>query len=186
MKKAITTSELMKHFGADYFLLHAPCYYKMQMSYNAVLKFFTQVADKSPLPIIINNVPTVTFIDFPAELCMDLADHPNIIGMKESSHNIAKISTICEEMKQRSNSDFSVLAGSAYFLLEALRVGAVGCTTALGNVLGEQVIDIVKLHDLYKENELNTHSLEKAKILQNRIIQPDLAVSPNKISFFEC
>ncbi len=65
--------------------------------HNLVIIFFSyyityfprsQIADKSPLPLIINNTPSHTFIDYPAELCIDLANHPNIVALKESSHNV--------------------------------------------------------------------------------------------------
>jgi dihydrodipicolinate synthase/N-acetylneuraminate lyase len=48
------------------------------MTYTALFDYYTKVADKSPLPIILHNIPPVTFIDMPIELIIDLADHPNI------------------------------------------------------------------------------------------------------------
>ncbi len=63
------------------------------MTYTALFDYFTKVADKSPIPIILHNVPAVTFIDMPIDLIIDLADHPNIVGLKECSHNV-KISFI--------------------------------------------------------------------------------------------
>jgi 4-hydroxy-2-oxoglutarate aldolase len=58
------------------------------MTYSALFDYFTKVADKSPIPIILHNVPAETFIDLPIELILDLADHPNIAGLKECSHNV--------------------------------------------------------------------------------------------------
>ena len=47
-----------------------------------------KVADESPLPILLHNIPSVTYIDLPGELILDLAQHPNIVGLKECSHNV--------------------------------------------------------------------------------------------------
>lgn len=78
----------MKKCGANYSMIFTPHYYKNQMTYSVLLDYFTKIADKSPLPIIISNMPSVTFIDLPAELIIDLSEHPNIVGLKECSHNV--------------------------------------------------------------------------------------------------
>ena len=78
----------MKSNGANYSLLFTPHYYKKQMTYSALYEYFIKVADRSPLPIILHNMPSVTFIDLPADFIIDLAEHPNIVGLKECSHNV--------------------------------------------------------------------------------------------------
>lgn len=99
-----------------------------------------------------------------------------------STFQIAKIAFICEQVKQK-NTDFTVLTGSSSFLLDALRVGAVGCISAISNILGPELI---KLLELYKQSQSEVDSpkspssgkyLEEAYILQNKIVAPDLAVS---------
>ena len=52
-------------------------------------KITKKVADRSPLPIIIHNIPAVSYIDLPAEFLVDIASHPNIVGVKECSHNVS-------------------------------------------------------------------------------------------------
>ena len=88
LKKTIDICQAMKESGANYSLLFTPHYYKKHMTYNALLDYFTKVADKSPIPIILHNVPSTTFIDLPVELCCDLSEHPNIVAIKECSHNV--------------------------------------------------------------------------------------------------
>jgi len=175
----------MKKCGANYSMIFTPHYYKNQMTYSVLLDYFTRIADKSPLPIIISNMPSVTFIDLPAELIIDLSEHPNIVGLKECSHNIAKIACITETIKQRSNGDFSILCGSASFLLDGLRVGATGCIAALANVLGPQLVELyntclyereIKLTQ--EKNKSSTRrNIDKAQILQDKLISPDLAIT---------
>lgn len=177
LKESIDDCEKMKVCGADYALIRVPCYYKLQMTQSALFEYYTRIADKSPIPIIIDNMPSVTLIDFAMELCVDLADHPNIVGLKESSKNIAKISSICEAIKQGSYNDFCVIAGSAHFLLEALRAGAIGGITPLANVLGNEIIGIYNLHEADKKiNHSNNQYLKEAQALQSRLVKPDLLI----------
>ena len=78
-----------------------------------------------------------------AKTIVGLSKHPNIIGMKESSGDIAKISEVIGAT--RDGGDFFVLAGSANFLLPALKVGAVGGICALANALPKEVCQIQQL-----------------------------------------
>ena len=85
-------------------------------------------------------------------------------------------------MRQTAN-DFSVLSGSAYFLLDSLKVGAIGSISALANILGDKLIQIYEFYEkdkhLNKASGKKKHFLEKAYHLQNQLVQPDLAVSKN-------
>ncbi len=73
-----------------------------------------------PIPIILYNVPGFTGVDLTARTIMELADHPNIIGLKESSGNVVKMGQVVDHAADH----FQVLAGSGSFLLPALSVGA--------------------------------------------------------------
>ena len=81
------------------------------------------VADESSIPIILYSVPANTTLDLPIDVAVKLSHHPNIIGIKDSGGDITKIAQLVYETKDQ---EFSVLAGSASFLLPALQVGAVG------------------------------------------------------------
>jgi dihydrodipicolinate synthase/N-acetylneuraminate lyase len=81
-------------------------------------------------------VPANTAIDLAADVVARLSRHPNIIGVKDSGGDVAKIG---EMVAATEGEDFQVLAGSASFLLPALTVGAVGGICALANVLPAQV-----------------------------------------------
>jgi len=75
----------------DAVLVRTPVYYASQMSPQAVLNYFRSVADRSPLPVLLYNIPRCVPYDIPVELVAELAQHPNIIGIKESSGSIDKI-----------------------------------------------------------------------------------------------
>jgi 4-hydroxy-2-oxoglutarate aldolase len=110
--------------------------FKAKMSGPALEQHFRAVADASPIPVVLYSVPANTAIDLAADVVARLSRHPNIIGVKDSGGDVAKIG---EMVAATEGEDFQVLAGSASFLLPALTVGAVGGICALANVLPAQV-----------------------------------------------
>ncbi len=77
--------------GYDAALIRTPFFYRSQMQPANLLAFYRTVADRSPLPVIIYNVPPFTNYDMPAEVIIELSEHPNIIGIKESSGDVEKV-----------------------------------------------------------------------------------------------
>lgn len=101
-------------------------------------------------------------LDLEASLICRLAEeHPKIIGLKDSAGNVAKLAQIVGHLTD-SRPDFSVLAGSAGFLLPALAVGARGGIPALANVLPQQVCHVQRLFE--------AGQLEEARRLQARLV----------------
>jgi len=82
--------------GYDVAMVRTPHYYKKQMLPANQLAFYRTVADRSALPIIIYNFPQATGYDMPAEVVIELAEHPNVVGIKESSGNLDKVKKIVE------------------------------------------------------------------------------------------
>lgn len=94
IESAIETLRLTEYaaeLGYDIALVRTPHYYKKQMLPANLLAFYRTVADRSPLPVIIYNFPQATGYDMPAELVIELAEHPNVIGIKESSGDVEKV-----------------------------------------------------------------------------------------------
>jgi len=87
-------TEYAAKLGYDIAMVRTPHYYKRQMQPANLLAFYRFVADRSPIPVIIYNFPQVTGYDMPAELIIELAGHPNIVGIKESSANVEKVQSI--------------------------------------------------------------------------------------------
>jgi len=77
-------------------MVRTPHYYKKQMASANILAFYRTVADRSPLPVIIYNFPQATGYDIPAEVVIELAEHPNLIGIKESSGDVEKVRKMVE------------------------------------------------------------------------------------------
>ena len=158
------TEEAARH-GADAAMVVTPHYYKGKMDHKTLVIHYTAIADRSPIPIILYNVPAFTGVDLSAETVIELARHPNIIGLKESSGNVVKIGQIVSGC----GGSFQVLAGSGSFLLPALTVGAVGGVMALAAVAPEPLAEIV---ENFKKGAMN-----RAREIQLRLIPANAAVT---------
>jgi 4-hydroxy-2-oxoglutarate aldolase len=93
-ESAIETLRLTEYAATlkyDVALVRTPHFYRPQMKPEALLAFYRTVADRSPLPVLLYTVPPFTAYDLPLEVIVALADHPNIIGIKESSGNVEKV-----------------------------------------------------------------------------------------------
>ena len=89
--ETLRLTEYAAGLGYDAAMVRTPHYYKKQMSPANLLAFYRTVADRSPLPIIIYNFPQATGYDIPAEVVIELANHPNMLAIKESSGNLDKV-----------------------------------------------------------------------------------------------
>src|SRR5437879_1998070 len=89
--ETLRLTEYAASLGYDLAMVRTPHYYKSQMKPANMLAFYRTVADRSPLPVIIYNFPQATGYDIPAELVIELADHPNVIGIKESGGDVEKV-----------------------------------------------------------------------------------------------
>jgi dihydrodipicolinate synthase/N-acetylneuraminate lyase len=101
-ESAIATLELTEFAASlsyDAALVRPPSYYKPQMKPENILAFYRFVADRSPLPLVIYNAPTFTGYDMPVEIIAELAEHPRIIGIKESGGNLEKIERVIESTR---------------------------------------------------------------------------------------
>jgi len=151
--------------GADAVIVVTPHYYKSRMTSAALQRYYEQVAESSPVPVILYSVPANTGLDLPIETVARLAQHGNIVGIKDSGGDIVKIG----RMVQAVPSDFCVLAGSAGYLLAALSVGAVGGVTALANLAAEPLARLM--------SAFRAGNMDQARRLQARLFEPNLAVT---------
>ncbi|KAG8196955.1 hypothetical protein JTE90_009014 [Oedothorax gibbosus] len=162
----IELTNKMADVGADAVLVVSPFFYKGKMTEDTLYEHYTKVADSSKIPVILYSVPPNTNIDLSASLIAKLADHPNIIGLKDSGGDITKIGLVVHKTKGKN---FQVIAGSAGFLYSAVCVGCVGGVLALANPLGEACCRLFRLASEGKH--------EEARSLQHRLIGPNLMVT---------
>lgn len=137
-RRTLALTESMATVGVDAVIVVTPSYYRRQMDARAMVSHFVDVAEASPVPVILYNVPANTGLGLPLAAVVELADHPNIIGMKDSGGDVVRLATIV----QRTDPEFQVLAGSASFFLAALSVGAVGAVSALANLAGVKLVEL--------------------------------------------
>lgn len=167
----ISLTKLLAEAGADLALILTPSYYTSKMSSKALTQHFSAIADQSPIPILLYNMPANTGVDIQASTICELAKHRNILGIKDSSGKLDKLA----EIVQRAPVDFKVLAGSASFFLPALTVGAVGCIAALANIAAGKLTTI---ENLFREGELEKARAEQASLIRiNALITQEYGVA---------
>ncbi len=151
--------------GADVALVVTPNYYKKDMNEAALGNFYTMLADASPIPVMIYNMPGNSGVNVPSSLTLKLAAHPNITGIKDSGGNIVQIS----EVLAKAPEGFSVFAGSGSYLLATLMLGGVGGTLAVANVVPDYCAEI--------QENFEKGDLEKARKMQLALLPLNTAVT---------
>lgn len=118
--------------GIQCALVLTPGYYSGAMSSAALIDFFTRVAEGSRIPILIYNVPKFTHVNIQADAVAALAQHPNIIGMKDSTGDVPQLASF---LNATAGQDFTILVGTASAWYPALGLGISGGIHALANCL---------------------------------------------------
>jgi len=165
LKATLRLTRKAADVGCDAALVLTPWYYKSGMNSDVLKAYFTQLADASPIPVILYNMPRNTGVEMNSALISELSKHQNIIGIKDSSGNIVQIA----ETIQHSSKDFAVFAGSTSFLYSSLVLGAAGATMALANIIPDTCVELIELH---KKGEA-----EKARALQMSLLDINAAVT---------
>ena len=136
--------------GAQCALVLTPSYYHEQMGDDAQIAYFTAVADQSPIPILIYNVTKFTHINISPAAVSRLSQHPNIIGMKDSSGNIAGL---IGYMTAGLDPEFNLMVGTASAWYPALCIGVRGAVMALANCCPRECVQVQTLYEEGKYTE---------------------------------
>lgn len=156
--------------GADVALVINPCYYKRDLTDATLQKFFEAVADSSPIPVMVYNMPGNSGVNLPAALVVKLSNHPNIAGVKDSGGNIVQISEIIAGVFDGKNEKkFSVFAGSGSYLFATTALGGVGGTLAVANVALDYCAELY--------NATKTGDFEKGRKMQLDLLALNAAVT---------
>ncbi|KAK3692627.1 hypothetical protein B0T22DRAFT_495729 [Podospora appendiculata] len=148
--------------GGDYALVLPPSYYSSLFApaMETVIEYFNAVADASPIPIIIYNFPgAVGGMDLSSDVIMQLAQHPNIVGVKLTCGNTGKLNRVAAAARKLSkrhdpnNPEFLVLAGSADFSIQSLVAGGHGILAGLANIAPKACIKTIELFKQSKHAE---------------------------------
>ncbi|MGE3277011.1 MAG: dihydrodipicolinate synthase family protein [Vicinamibacterales bacterium] len=144
--------------GVDGVLVRTPAFYKSQMTSEIFVRHYTEVADASPVPVLLYNVTMYTGVNLLPDAVATLSEHPNIVGMKESGNDMVQFA----EYLGRATDGFVVLAGSAATYYSALALGAHGAVLALAGVAPDQCTEIGRL--------VATGSFAEARALARRLM----------------
>jgi 4-hydroxy-2-oxoglutarate aldolase len=124
--------------AVDAVLVITPHFYRAAITQDALLEHYRAVADAAPVPLILYSMPALTGIKIEPATAAALGEHPNIIGIKDSSNDIAAL----RETIKLAHNDFAVLTGNGTVLREALGAGACGAILAVGCVAPELCLEI--------------------------------------------
>ena len=138
-RKAVHLSQELRTSGATHVLHVTPMYNKPPQ--RGLIEHFRAIADASPLPIILYNVPGRTAINMLAETTLALAEHPNIVGVKEASGDLAQIIEILRHRPDR----FSVLSGDDPLTLAVVAHGGDGVISVISNATPHLMRELVAL-----------------------------------------
>jgi 4-hydroxy-2-oxoglutarate aldolase len=152
--------------GADAVMARTPSFYKPQMTSDAFIRHYTEVADASPVPVLLYNVTMYTGVNLLPDAVEKLSEHPNIVGLKDSGNDMLQIA----DYLSRAKPHFTVLAGAAPTLFTSAALGVHGAVLALAGLVPELC---VQLFDHVKAGRV-----EDARALQRRLMPVARSIGP--------
>ena len=157
--ETIERTKRAAEFGYDAVLVKTPYYYKPAYKPEVLIAHYRRVADESPIPVMLYSIPQFTGIALGSAEVAALAEHPNIIGIKDSSGNVQGVA----EIVAATPPAFQILVGSAASVYPSMAIGARGAILALACALPEKC---VALFELFRQGH---H--EKARELQSTLVR---------------
>lgn len=137
-RHALHQIEQAERLGADGLLIVTPYYNKPTQA--GLRRYFTTLADKSSLPIILYHIPGRCGVGISEPLVLELAQHPRIVGLKDAGGDVSRVSDLARLVPD----DFSILSGDDGLTIPMMSVGAVGVVSVLSNVVPEMTVAMVK------------------------------------------
>jgi len=162
--ETIERTKRAAELGYDAALVKTPYYYKPVYKPEVYIAHYRCVADASPIPVLLYSVPQFTGVALEPPEVIALAQHPNIIGIKESSGNVQRVA----EIIAGAPPDFQVLVGSAATIYPSLTIGARGAVLALGSALPDKCVELYELvrqGQQQKSRELQVGILRASKLI---------------------
>jgi len=162
--ETIERTKRAAELGYQAALVKTPYYYKPWYTPEVLIAHYRRVADASPIPVLLYSVPVFTGLALEAPEVAAMAEHPNIIGIKDSSAHVQRIA----EMVAAAPRSFQILTGGAAVVLPSLAVGARGAILALASALPEKC---VALYDLVRRGQA-----DQARELQIILLRASKAI----------
>lgn len=151
-----TIAEIRKavQCGADSVLVLTPHYYRSAITQDVLVSHYRAVADASPVPVLLYSMPALTGIKIEPETIARLSEHQNIIGVKDSSNDVAGFA----QTVKLCPPEFAVLTGNGTVLLDALHAGATGGILAVGCVVPEICLEV--FNAFHRDDQQRASSLQ--------------------------
>jgi 4-hydroxy-2-oxoglutarate aldolase len=165
-RATIAASRRAATIGADAVMARTPSFYKPQMTSDAFVRHYTEVADGSPVPVLLYNVTMYTGVNLLPDAVETLSEHPNIAGMKDSGNDMLQMA----DYLARAKPGFTILAGAAPTLYSSAVLGAHGAVLALAGLAPELCVELFEL--------VRAGRLDEARGLQRRLMPVARAIGP--------
>jgi len=151
--------------GADAVLVITPNYYRSAITQDTLISYYKAVADAAVVPVLLYSMPALTGFKIEPQTVAQLTEHPNIIGVKDSSNDVAGF----KQTVDLCPAEFAVMTGNGTIFLDALEAGATGAILAVGCVVPELCVEIFR--------SFRADELERARTLQNKLTPLATAVT---------
>ena len=184
--ETIERTKRAAELGYDVALVKTPYYYKPSYKPDVLIGHYRRVADASPIPVMLYSVPQFTGIALEPPEVLALADHPNIIGIKESSGNVQRVAEIIASLRPASVQRvaenlvvvppaFQVLVGSAASIYPSFAVGARGAILALASALPEKCVAV---YELFRQgNHEKARELQALLLVASKLIVSECGIA---------
>ncbi|MDI9493260.1 MAG: 4-hydroxy-tetrahydrodipicolinate synthase [Bacillota bacterium] len=136
-RHAIDMSMALEEEGADGLLLVTPYYNKC--TDKGLIIHYTAIADRVNIPIILYSVPARTGVNISPFVVSELCNHPNIVGIKEASGNMAQVVEIAKYVDE----DFALYSGNDEIIVPIMAMGGLGAISVLSNIVPKQTHDMI-------------------------------------------
>ncbi len=136
--EAIELTKYADDAGVDVALLISPYYNKPNNT--GLIKHFKKIAESVDIPLLLYNVPSRTSQDMPLEVIFELSKVDNIVGIKEASGNLDKVTQIIENTM---DNDFSVISGDDGLTLPIITLGGSAVISVVANIVPQKMVDLV-------------------------------------------
>jgi 4-hydroxy-2-oxoglutarate aldolase len=162
-RQTIAFSKKVADLGANFVTIVTPSYFKKRLTDEAMVRYFSDVADALPIPVVVYNAPGFTGMTVSVAVIGKISQHPNIAGMKDTSKG--NMSGYLEA----AGEDFDVLSGTVSTLFESMALGATGGVVSLANAFPEPCC---QLYEKYQSGDITG-----ARELHYRLFRLNKAVS---------
>jgi len=162
-RQTISFSNQVAEMGADFVSILTPSYFKKRLTDEAMIGYYTEVADAVPIPVIAYNAPGFTGMTLTPKVVEVISRHPNVIGLKDTSKgNMSTYLSVADN-------DFDILSGTVSTLFESMLLGAKGGVVSLANAFPEPCCELYEA--------CNAVDLDKARRLHYMLIKLNKSVS---------